>query len=95
MNHALELLHGSRHNLQQASTWEVFISHPNWRGSAIGIYRSWRDLGYGIGGLGMGIVASSLGTLESGFWFVAGAMGVSGFVLWWLGEETHPRMNPA
>ena len=47
------------------------ISHPNWRGSAIGIYRFWRDLGYGIGGLGMGIVASTLGTLESGFWFVA------------------------
>ena len=36
------------------------ISHPNWRGSAIGIYRFWRDLGYGIGALGMGIVASML-----------------------------------
>jgi MFS family permease len=71
------------------------ISHPNWRGSAIGIYRFWRDLGYGIGGLGMGIVASTLGTIESGFWFVAGAMIVSGFVLWRWGEETHPRLNPA
>jgi MFS family permease len=71
------------------------ISHPNWRGSAMGIYRFWRDLGYGIGALGMGIVASSLGTLESGFWFVAVAMGLSGGVLWWWGEETHPVMNPA
>jgi MFS family permease len=26
------------------------IAHPSWRGSAIGIYRFWRDLGYGIGG---------------------------------------------
>ena len=71
------------------------ISHPNWRGSAIGIYRFWRDLGYGIGGLGMGIVASTLGTIESGFWFVAAAMIVSGFILWRWGEETHPRLNPA
>jgi len=29
------------------------ISHPDWRGSAIGIYRFWRDLGYGIGALGL------------------------------------------
>ena len=71
------------------------ISHPDWRGSAIGIYRFWRDLGYGIGALGLGIVASSTGTLESGFWFVAMAMGISGLILWWWGEETHPRLNPA
>ena len=71
------------------------ISHPDWRGSAIGIYRFWRDLGYGIGALGLGIVASTTGTLESGFWFVAAAMGISGLVLWWWGEETHPRLNPA
>jgi len=71
------------------------ISHPDWRGSAIGIYRFWRDLGYGIGALGMGLIASSRGTLESGFWFVALAMGLSGLVLWWWGEETHPRLNPA
>ncbi len=31
------------------------IAHPNWRGSAIGIYRFWRDVGYGIGGLGLGL----------------------------------------
>ena len=24
------------------------IAHPDWRGSAIGIYRFWRDLGYGM-----------------------------------------------
>ena len=71
------------------------LSHPNWRGSAIGIYRFWRDIGYGIGALGMGLIASSLGTLDSGFWFVATAMGVSGLILWWWGEETHPRLNPA
>jgi hypothetical protein len=71
------------------------ISHPNWRGSAIGTYRFWRDLGYGIGALGMGVVANWFGTIEGGFWFVAAAMFLSGAVLMIWGEETHPRLNPA
>lgn len=71
------------------------ISHPNWRGSAIGIYRFWRDLGYGIGALGLGIAAHFSGSVEAAFWFVAVSMFVSGALLWWLGEETHPRLNPA
>jgi MFS family permease len=70
------------------------ISHPKWRGSAIGIYRFWRDLGYGIGGLGLGLAAFYSGQIQAAFWFVAIAMFVSGAVLWWLGEETHPMLNP-
>ncbi len=71
------------------------ISPPAWRGSAIGIYRFWRDLGYGIRALGLGVVAHFTGQMDSAFWFVALSMFVSGGVLWWLGEETHPRLNPA
>jgi MFS family permease len=71
------------------------IAHPNWRASAIGIYRFWRDLGYGIGGLGLGAAAALGGNLESAFWFVAVAMALSGAVLYRWGEETHPRLNPA
>ncbi|KRI00289.1 MFS transporter [Curvibacter sp. PAE-UM] len=71
------------------------ISHPNWRGSAIGIYRFWRDLGYGIGALGLGGVAHFTGHMEGAFWFVALSMLASGALLWWWGEETHPRLNPA
>ena len=71
------------------------IAHPNWRASAIGIYRFWRDLGYGIGGLGLGAAAALGGKLESAFWFVAVAMALSGAVLYRWGEETHPRLNPA
>jgi MFS family permease len=71
------------------------IAHPNWRGSAIGIYRFWRDVGYGIGALGMGWVANATGSIESGFWFVAIAMLISGGALWLWGEETHPGLNPA
>ena len=71
------------------------ISHPSWRGSAIGIYRFWRDLGYGIGALGLGLAAHFTGEMQSAFWFVAASMFASGALLWWLGEETHPRLNPA
>ncbi|QTN29396.1 MFS transporter [Rhodoferax sp. AJA081-3] len=71
------------------------IAHPAWRGSAIGIYRFWRDLGYGIGALGLGLAAHFTGQMQAAFWFVAVSMLVSGGVLWWLGEETHPRLNPA
>jgi MFS family permease len=71
------------------------IAHPNWRGSAIGIYRFWRDLGYGIGALLLGAVAALFGGIEAGFWFTAAAMFVSGVIVWLACEETHPRINPA
>jgi MFS family permease len=71
------------------------IAHPNWRGSAIGIYRFWRDLGYGIGALLLGAVASLAGGIEAGFWFTAAAMFVSGLIVLLACEETHPRLNPA
>lgn len=71
------------------------IAHPLWRASAIGIYRFWRDLGYGIGALGLGAAAVLGGDIVSAFWFVALSMFGSGAVLWWFGEETHPRLNPA
>jgi MFS family permease len=71
------------------------IAHPNWRGSAIGIYRFWRDLGYGIGALLLGLVANTTGIIDTGFWFVTSAMFVSGLLVWIMAEETHPRLNPA
>jgi MFS family permease len=70
------------------------IAPPAWRGSAIGIYRFWRDLGYGVGALALGLAAHFTGALEAAFWFVAIAMLASGALLWRLGEETHPRLNP-
>jgi MFS family permease len=71
------------------------IAHPAWRASAIGTYRFWRDLGYGIGALGLGAAAAIGGRIDSAFWFVAMAMGLSGAALWYWGEETHPRLNQA
>ena len=71
------------------------ITPPTWRGSAIGIYRFWRDLGYGIGALGLGLAAHFSGSAVAAFWFVAASMALSGAALWFWGEETHPRLNPA
>jgi MFS family permease len=71
------------------------ITPPGWRGSAIGIYRFWRDLGYAVGALALGLVAQATGALDGAFWFVALSMFVSGTVLMVFGEETHPRLNPA
>jgi MFS family permease len=36
-------------------------SKPSWRASAIGVYRLWRDGGYAVGALGVGLVADALG----------------------------------
>jgi MFS family permease len=37
------------------------IAHPSWRGSAIGVYRLWRDSGYAIGALIAGALADTFG----------------------------------
>jgi MFS family permease len=37
------------------------VADPAWRGSAIGVYRLWRDLGFAIGALVAGVIADLLG----------------------------------
>ncbi len=51
-----------------------------YRASLIGVYRFWRDFGYAIGALVMGLMAQMSQNLIAPFWFVAIAMFVSG--LW-------------
>jgi MFS family permease len=67
------------------------LSHPAWRGSALGVYRFWRDLGYGIGALALGLAAQASGGLTVGFWLTGAAMAGSGL---WLAlgftEAHHP-----
>ncbi|MDH3585584.1 MAG: MFS transporter [Gammaproteobacteria bacterium] len=70
------------------------ISHPNWRGSSLGVYRFWRDLGYGIGALALGLIADAYGALEAGFWFTAVSMTASGLWVAIAMEETLARINP-
>lgn len=71
------------------------IAHLDWRGSAIGTYRFWRDLGFGISALGLGWVATQAGTIESAFGLVAVAMFLSGAVLWIFVAETNPKLATA
>ena len=68
------------------------ISHPAWRGSSLGVYRFWRDLGYGIGALSIGLIADATDSLEAGFWFTAAAMGVSGLWVLIAARETLPSL---
>lgn len=71
------------------------LAHPAWRGAALGVYRFWRDLGYALGALAMGLLADAAGGLAIGFWFTGVAM--AGSALWlMLGlRETHPRQTRA
>jgi MFS family permease len=37
------------------------VAHPRWRGSALGVYRLWRDSGYAVGALLAGALADLFG----------------------------------
>lgn len=37
------------------------VAHASWRGSAVGVYRLWRDLGYPVGALLGGVLADRFG----------------------------------
>lgn len=37
------------------------VAHPDWRASAVGVYRLWRDSGYAVGALAAGVLADAFG----------------------------------
>jgi MFS family permease len=55
------------------------VALPSWRGSAVGVYRFWRDLGYAAGALVAGLSADALG-VPGAMWLVAGLTFASGLV---------------
>lgn len=55
------------------------VAHPSWRGSAVGVYRLWRDLGYAFGALLAGITADAFG-LNVAMWVIAALTFGSGVV---------------
>ena len=56
------------------------VAHPSWRGSAIGVYRLWRDAGYAFGAVIAGVVADPFG-LSAAALAVAALTFASGLVV--------------
>lgn len=58
------------------------LTVPSERASVLGVYRFWRDLGYAVGGLLLGLAAQMSGHISLPFWLVAIAMFLSGAYVW-------------
>jgi MFS family permease len=68
------------------------VADPQWRATAIGAYRFWRDAGYVIGAVVAGVVADRLG-LEWAVVVVAALTLISGLVALGRLPETHARSS--
>ncbi|HZJ49650.1 MAG TPA: MFS transporter [Actinomycetota bacterium] len=66
------------------------VAHPQWRASAIGVYRLWRDVGFAIGALVAGVAADSFG-FAGAIWLVAALTAASGVVVSARMYETLPK----
>jgi MFS family permease len=65
------------------------VADPAWRGAAIGTYRLWRDLGFGVGAIVVGLLADRLG-MQTGIAIVAALTAASGVVVLVRMRETRP-----
>jgi MFS family permease len=63
------------------------VARPDWRASAVGIYRLWRDLGYAVGAVLAGLLADFYG-LGSAVYVIAGVTVLSGTLAAWRMSET-------
>ena len=63
--------------------------HPTWRATGMGVYRMWRDAGYAMGAVLIGIVMQVINA-EAAFYLTGLLMFVSGAVVYFWMEETHP-----
>jgi MFS family permease len=68
------------------------VAHPSWRASSVGVYRLWRDSGYAIGALLVGILADLFGVTWA-IWVIAAVTALSGIVAQLVMVETRVR-NP-
>lgn len=65
------------------------VVHPNWRASAVGVYRLWRDSGYAIGALLAGVLADLFG-VSWAIGAIGGVTFLSGVVVHGVMRETLP-----
>ncbi|WP_227379849.1 MFS transporter [Haladaptatus halobius] len=64
-------------------------AHPTWRASGMGVYRMWRDSGYAVGAILIGL-AMQFVNIEAAFYMTGLLMFVSGGLVYLWMEETHP-----
>ena len=69
------------------------VAEPAWRGSAVGVYRLWRDLGFAAGAIVAGLVADAAG-MSSAIWVVAVITALSGLVVLGRMRESRPGARP-
>jgi len=69
------------------------VARPQWRSSAVGVYRLWRDAGYAVGALLAGLLADTLG-FDWAIGGIAALTFASGVVVQWRMYET-VRAGPA
>jgi MFS family permease len=55
-------------------------AHPAWRASAVGVYRLWRDLGYAVGGIMVGVIADAFDE-QAAIFVVAALTAASGVIV--------------
>ena len=65
------------------------VAHPDWRASAVGVYRLWRDGGYALGALLAGVLADLFG-ITPAIAAVGGLTFLSGIVVAFAMYETLP-----
>jgi MFS family permease len=73
------------------NTAAAHASPPSWRATSLGVYRFWRDAGYALGAILIGLTANRWG-LTAAFYAVALAMGSSALVLAVAMRETRPAV---
>jgi MFS family permease len=68
------------------------VAEPAWRGSAVGVYRLWRDLGFVGGALVAGTIADAAG-IATAIWVVAVLTAASGLLVLARMRETRPTVE--
>jgi len=68
------------------------VAHPNWRASAVGVYRLWRDAGYAVGALTAGLLADAFGGLTA-IAAIGALTFVSGVIVATVMRETHGSIS--
>ena len=70
------------------------VAHPEWRASAVGVYRLWRDAGYALGALAAGLLADAF-SMPVAITAIVGLTFASGVVVAGVMYETLPdRLRP-